>query len=64
MAKTVILDEMHLVVRVPAGLPDRSANAARRALSDPRFVTELLRAMRAVVRARPELAVVRLTLVR
>ena len=61
MAKTVILDELHLVVRVPTGLPVWAANAARRALTDPRFVAELMRAVRRLVRTRPPLSVARFT---
>lgn len=56
MSKTVVIDELHLTVRVPADLPEEAAGAVRRALADPAFVARLRAAVRAVVREFPALA--------
>lgn len=64
MAKTVVIDELHLSVRVPAGLPEEHAGAVRETLAGAEFLDRLRRAIRAAVRAFPELAAVRFTLTR
>ena len=64
MAKTVVIDELHLTVRVPSDLPDAQAEAIRRTLAGADFMTRLRRAVRAVLRAFPELAVARAALTR
>jgi hypothetical protein len=64
MPKTVVIDELHVTLRVPADLPDAAAEAVRQTLSGVEFTARLRRAVRAVVRATPGLAVVRLTLTR
>lgn len=64
MAKTVVIDELHLTVRVTAGLPDEQALAVREVLSGAEFLDRLRRAIRAAVRAFPELVAVRFTLTR
>lgn len=55
MAKTTVIDEFHLSVRVPAGLPDGRAAAIRRALDGRRFQARLLRAARRACRRHPAL---------
>jgi hypothetical protein len=64
MAKTVVIDELHLTARVPADLPDADAEAARRTLAGDDFTERLRRAIRAAVRAFPELVAVRVSVTR
>jgi 2'-5' RNA ligase len=64
MAKTVVIDELHLTVRIPANLPDAQADAVRETLAGAEFTDRLRRSIRAAVRAFPELDVVRVTLAR
>jgi 2'-5' RNA ligase len=65
MAKTVVIDELHVTLRVPADLPADRAAAVRRALTRTAFTARLQRAVNAVrVRAYPALAPVRATLSR
>jgi hypothetical protein len=64
MAKTVVIDELHLTIRIPADLPDADADAARRTLARADFTERLRRAVRLVVRSFPELIVVRLSVTR
>lgn len=64
MAKRVVIDELHLTLRVPNDLPDAPADAVRRTLAGDDFMTRLRRAVRAALRGPPELAVVRASLTR
>lgn len=64
MAKTVVIDELHLTLRVPGNLPDAQADVVRRTLAGGDFMAHLRRAVRAVLRAFPELAVARASLTR
>jgi hypothetical protein len=64
MAKSVIIDEIHLTIRVPDDLPDDRADTIRRTLAGADFMSRLRRAVRAVIRAFPELSVVRVSLTR
>lgn len=64
MAKTVIIDELHVTLRIPSDLPDSEAEAIRQALVGDEFMTRLRRAIRAVIRSLPELAAVRVSLTR
>jgi hypothetical protein len=64
MAKSVVIDELHLTIRVPNDLPDDEAEAIRRTLEGDDFMDRLRRTIRVVFRAFPELAVVRLSLTR
>ncbi len=64
MAKTVVIDELHLTVRIPADLPEREAEAVRNTLLNDAFMSTLKRAVRHAFRAFPELSAVRLTLTR
>ncbi|WP_439626849.1 hypothetical protein [Gemmata sp.] len=62
--KTVLLDEIHVTVRVPGDLPEGAANVVREVLVGDKFMSQLRRAVRAVVRAEPELNVARVSLSR
>jgi hypothetical protein len=64
MAKTVIIDELHVTLRIPNDLPDDGAEAIRQALESDEFTNRLRRVVRAIVRAVPELSVVRVSLTR
>lgn len=64
MAKHVTIDEIHLTLRIPNDVPDVQADAIRRAIAGADFMTRLRRAVRAVLRAFPELAVARASLTR
>ncbi len=64
MAKTVVIDELHITVRVPNDLTDDEADAVRQTLSGDDFMDRLRRAIRAVVRAAPELSPCRVSLTR
>lgn len=56
MAKTVVIDELHLTFRIRNDLPDDRADAIRRALGGKPFMTRLRRAVRDACRALPDLA--------
>lgn len=64
MAKPVVIDEIHLTIRVPRDLPDARAEAVARTLTGAAFMARLRRAVRATLRAFPELAVARVSLTR
>ena len=64
MADTVLIDELHLTVRLPADLPDADRQAVRRTLVGADFLRRLRRAVRLVVRGHPELTRVRVSLTR
>jgi len=64
MADTVVIDELHLTVRMPAVLPAGEAEAVRRTLSEPAFVDRLRAAVLAAVREFPALAPVAVTVSR
>lgn len=64
MAKTVVIDELHVTVRVPTELPEDEADAVRRTLAGDEFMERLRRAVRAAVRPFPELTPCRLSLTR
>jgi hypothetical protein len=61
--KTVVIDEIHLTLRIPNDLPD-DAEAIRQALAGDDFMGRLRRAVRTALRALPELTVVRASLTR
>ena len=62
MAKSRVIDELHLTLRVPTGLPDDEPEAVRDALAADEFMARLPRAVRAVVRTFPELTAVRVSI--
>ena len=64
MPKTVVIDELHLTLRVPATLTEARAQAVRQRLTSAAFMSRLRRVIRGVVRAYPALAVVHVTVTR
>lgn len=50
MSPTVVADELHVTVRMPADLPAGEAEAVRRTLADPAFADRLRVAVEATVR--------------
>jgi hypothetical protein len=64
MAKSILVDELHLSVRAPAGFPEAEYVSIRRGLDSRRFWAELRRAVRSVFRRHPALARARLTISR
>lgn len=64
MAKSVVIDEVIVTLRVPADLPDAEAAAVRRALLAPGFLGRLRRAVAAALAETPELSAVRVTVAR
>jgi hypothetical protein len=64
MAKTVVIDELHVTVRVPNDLSDDEAEAVRRTLAGDEFMARLERAIRIAVRALPDLTACRVSLTR
>jgi hypothetical protein len=49
MTRTLVLDEVYLVVRIPADLPARRAQLLRRAIATARFAARLRSAARDVL---------------
>jgi hypothetical protein len=64
MAKQLTIDEIHLTLRIPGDLPDDEVEAIRQTLADEEFMRRLRRAVRASLRALPELTAVRASLTR
>jgi hypothetical protein len=64
MAKGVVIDELHLTLRVPRDLPDDEAEGVREVLAGDEFLRRLRRAVRAALREFPELGTVSLSLTR
>ncbi len=56
MAKHIVMEEFHVTVSGPDGLPEHEYDAMRQTLDDPQFHAALRRAARAVVRRHPPLA--------
>ena len=50
MAERIVIEEYHLTVLVPRGLPETEAEAIRMTLADPAFEGRLRRAARRVFR--------------
>jgi hypothetical protein len=64
MPKFVLIDEIHLTVLVPAGLPDEDARAIAGALAAEDFLARLTAAVRTVILTDSSLAGVRVTITR
>jgi hypothetical protein len=64
MAKSIVLDEIHLTFRIPNDLPSAHSDELGRLVRAPAFLNRLRRAIRTVVRRCPELNVVRVSLSR
>jgi hypothetical protein len=62
--KTVLVDELHVAVRVPANLSQDKRDEIRTVLDGDEFMTRLRQAIRATCRAFPALIVVRVSFTR
>ncbi len=62
--RTVVIDEIHLNLRIPNDLPDDEAEKIRELLAGEEFMSRLRRAVRDVVHRAPELKAVRVSLTR
>ena len=63
-AESVLIDEIHLTLRVPIDLADDEIEVVRGALAGDEFMARLRRTVRAVLREFPELSAVRMSLTR
>ena len=61
---TVVVEELHITVRMPADLPDDEADRVRRALAGIAFVNRVRRAVRAALAGFPDLAATRIAVTR
>ena len=64
MAKSIILDEWHLTLRIPNKLADEQVEAIRQILASDDFLKRLRQGVRTTLGHFPELTVVRVTLSR
>jgi hypothetical protein len=60
MAKTIMMDEVHVTVLAPHGLTRHVYESMHRALCKPAFAHELRRTIRNFIRRFPELAKARI----
>lgn len=58
----ILMDQLHLALLVPRGLPKKEYTPIRRVLRSPAFHSKLHRAIRDVLRRYPSLRKVRTTL--
>jgi hypothetical protein len=64
MAKTILMEEFHVAVQVPANLPKKQYASMRRTLKSNRFQTRLRAAVANVFRRHPSLTPVKFSLSR
>ena len=64
MAKTILIDEIHLSFYVPRSLSDAKCDAIRTILNDAIFLRQLRRSVRDVLRLYPALGSLRSTVTR
>ncbi len=64
MAKPILLEQFHLTVFAPPGLPEADYDLISQAVRDPRFRADLRRAARTACRRYPALRRARVTLTR
>jgi len=64
MPATVVLDEVHLTLRIPAALSDGEVRAIRRVLAGKAFTDAVRRAVLVEMNKRPVLKPVRVALTR
>lgn len=64
MPKLLLIDVIHINAYVPPRIPDTYANAVHRTLHGSKFMAELRRAVRDVVRGYPSLTMLRVRLSR
>jgi hypothetical protein len=60
MARLILLDQLHVHVLVPAGLPERQAARMARAVGSARFRRALARTVRVVCQQHPQLGKARI----
>ena len=63
-SKTVVIDELHLTVRISDGLPEDEVDAVRQTLAEDEFLHRLRRAVRVAFRGFPELSPCRISVLR
>ena len=63
-ADSVLLDEIHLILRIPSDLPEVEAEVVRKAVAGDEFLNRLRRAVLDAVHTFPELTAVHLSLTR
>jgi hypothetical protein len=64
MAKAILIDELHVTVRAPHGLPEKEYAAMHRTLRRRPFATQLRQAVRGIVRKYPDLSKARVNVSR
>ncbi len=64
MPVTVVLDELHLTLRIPAALPEREVRSIRQVLTGKAFTAAVRRAVLVEMNKRPALKPVRLIVAR
>ena len=64
MAKTILINEIHVSFYVPRDLPDGQCDAIRAILNHAIFLRQLRRAVRDVLRLYPALGSLRVTVTR
>jgi len=64
MAKTVVLDELHVTFRVPSDMPDARTEEIGVTFRTTEFMNHMRRVVRNVIRIYPELALVSVTVSR
>jgi hypothetical protein len=64
VAERIVLDELHLTVRIPSKQSKTRTEQIHRRLKGKEFMSRLRRAIRAVFRACPELAIASLSVSR
>ena len=64
MAKNVVIDELHVTIRVPGDLPEDEAGSIRVTLMGKEFMARMRVAIREAIQNFPELARCRVTLTR
>jgi hypothetical protein len=64
MARTILIDELHVALRAPRDLTAAQHRVLRKALRRPTLLPALARAVRAALRRYPSLRPVRVTVAR
>ncbi len=64
MAKSVVIDELHVTIRIPTDLGEDETEAVRATLMGSEFMTRMREAIRELIQNFPELTRCRVTLSR
>ncbi|HYT87522.1 MAG TPA: hypothetical protein VEL76_02280 [Gemmataceae bacterium] len=62
MKKAILMEQYHVTVYAPRGLPEEDYDAMHRTLTDPHFRSSLRRAVRRVIRRHASLRKVKVAL--